>query len=248
MKEDDLDYDPIKEIIEEKAENKEEEFMAWIRKKRLEQEKKPQDKQKNLHGTMPVTQSDKRLGDQAEAAAMILELVKRGVKIADACKIAGVSYNKLTSWITPINPQTGRRSLQYSSGFAKALEQSHAIFKALQIKNIASAGKRTWQASAWLLERHYPEEYKGSSGISEGSGSGGVKVLVNVGQGFVPPNFRDAPRAEESLAGGQPQIQSPDLAPQSEKDNYSPDGTFKAKPAPSRGVLAPVPDLPRSKG
>ena len=79
--------------------------------------------------------------------------IERGLKITDACIMAGVSRD----WYYD-NLKSGSKKGQE---FERRAE--HARVKAkerclVRVQN-ASIEKKHWQAAAWFLERVYPEEY-----------------------------------------------------------------------------------------
>jgi len=51
-----------------------------------------------------------------------------------------------------------RRALR-DPEFARRLRRAESDFELIQLSNIQQAGKKSWNASAWLLERVFPERY-----------------------------------------------------------------------------------------
>ena len=76
-----------------------------------------------------------------------LALVNNGLTQKDAAIRAGISeatfYNKCTN----------------DAEFKEKLLRSRIQFKLTHIQNIAEKSKITWQASAWLLERMFRDEF-----------------------------------------------------------------------------------------
>ena len=87
-------------------------------------------------------------GAQEELAkAQMLEAVLCGLDIKDAAKINGITDYKLG--LIRSNPD-----------FEELLQACQANAELQHLNNIASAGKLgQWQASAWFLERKYPDKY-----------------------------------------------------------------------------------------
>jgi transposase len=86
----------------------------------------------------------------AVTIARIIESVASGVPLNHACASAGVSYSSLVRWRSGPGGKAISDSLQKAEG--QFIEHHLEI-----IRNAASSG--TWTASAWLLERRYPEHF-----------------------------------------------------------------------------------------
>lgn len=54
---------------------------------------------------------------------------------------------------------TIRRAAERDAEFAKKLRRAEASLEVAHLKNIETAGQKYWRASAWLLERMYPDRY-----------------------------------------------------------------------------------------
>jgi hypothetical protein len=79
--------------------------------------------------------------------AQIMEAVLCGLDIKEAAKINGVTDYKLGLFRSDPN-------------FEELLQACQANAELEHLKNIAGAGKLgQWQASAWFLERKYPDKY-----------------------------------------------------------------------------------------
>lgn len=70
----------------------------------------------------------------------------KGLKINEACILAGVSKRELTEMRCDVT-------------FEEFVQKSQARLEADQLDNITEAGEIDWKASAWFLERVYPEKY-----------------------------------------------------------------------------------------
>ena len=77
--------------------------------------------------------------------AAICELVKNGLSVSHAAEKLHVHHSTVARW---------RKEL---AEFDTAILAAEAEFIDSQIANIRTAAKTSWQASAWLLERKFPE-------------------------------------------------------------------------------------------
>lgn len=48
---------------------------------------------------------------------------------------------------------------EVDEGFALKMRNAEARLEVMQLRNIEQAGEKNWRASAWLLERMYPDRY-----------------------------------------------------------------------------------------
>jgi len=55
--------------------------------------------------------------------------------------------------------ETIRYNAEQDDEFANQIRKAEATLEVVQLKNIENSGKRDWRASAWLLERKYPEKF-----------------------------------------------------------------------------------------
>lgn len=77
----------------------------------------------------------------------VVEMMNTGLSMQDAGYIAGVSHDSIQRW-RETDPE-----------FNEACFQAKAEFKRIHLERVAEAGKKWWAASAWLLERNFPEEF-----------------------------------------------------------------------------------------
>ena len=90
-----------------------------------------------------------------ELQQLLCQAVAVGATDRLACQYAGISQESLYTWL-----EKGRAGTQPYAEFAEAFQKAkgrHAILSRAKIEKAASDG--TWQASAWIMERKYPEEY-----------------------------------------------------------------------------------------
>ncbi len=78
---------------------------------------------------------------------IILDSIRRGLTQRDASALAGISEDTLSLW------------KRQDSDFSEQMRQKEIEFKMENIQTIVEASKKTWVASAWLLERKYPNEF-----------------------------------------------------------------------------------------
>jgi len=115
--------------------------------------------------------------------------IENGNFAQDACRLVGVSESGFYKWLATgkaINAgeirATSRNALCVE--LVEAIKHADAKFKAYHIANINKASKTTWQASAWMLERRFPDDYgRRGEGIRVES-EGTVKI-------YIPDNNRD---------------------------------------------------------
>jgi hypothetical protein len=71
----------------------------------------------------------------------------KGLKLNEACILANVSKIELAEMRSDVD-------------FEDFVQRSQVLLEVEQLENISEAGSMgTWQASAWILERLYPEKY-----------------------------------------------------------------------------------------
>ena len=72
---------------------------------------------------------------------IILEAISQGLTQREASLLAGISEDTLSLW------------KRKDSDFSEQIRQKEIECKLSHIKNIKEASKKSWQASAWWLER-----------------------------------------------------------------------------------------------
>lgn len=78
---------------------------------------------------------------------IILDAISQGLTQRDASVLAGISEDTLSLW------------KRKDSDFSEQIRQKEIECKLSHIKNIKEASKKTWQASAWWLERKFKDEF-----------------------------------------------------------------------------------------
>lgn len=96
----------------------------------------------------------------------ILTYKENGLSDADVCDMVGISQQSFYSWlkeaetgINATNPDRPVTNRELKLELFEGLKKARAAFKAYHVQTITKAAKRSWQASAWLLERMYPKEF-----------------------------------------------------------------------------------------
>lgn len=86
----------------------------------------------------------------------ILDDVKRG----QICAMLAVGCTRQTAAaFVGCDVSTIRRTALRDEKFAADLRHAEHGLEFLQLKNIQKASERSWQASAWMLERRFPDTY-----------------------------------------------------------------------------------------
>ncbi|MGI8436100.1 MAG: hypothetical protein ACR2NX_04250 [Chthoniobacterales bacterium] len=93
----------------------------------------------------PVNRSRSEMKRTPEMLVTICKLVQKGLSVRHASEKVRVHYTTIGRW------------RQEDDEFDAALRAAEAAFIEEQTANIRGAGKRNWQASAWLLERKWPQ-------------------------------------------------------------------------------------------
>ena len=91
---------------------------------------------------------------------------ENGLNDEDCCNMVGISTQTLYRWLKEAetgidgdNPDREASNLELKREFRDGLKRAQVAFKAFHVQNITKASKRSWQASAWILERMYPKEF-----------------------------------------------------------------------------------------
>lgn len=105
-----------------------------------------------------------------EVRDRVVEALSRGASRRAAANHAGVSEATLAEWVRR-GEQAGEKSTRLVA-FARAVEVAEGMGELALVENIRLAGQGAcpgdWKASAWLLERRYPERYGRRGAVSAG--------------------------------------------------------------------------------
>jgi hypothetical protein len=121
--------------------------------------------------------------------------IENGNTNKDAVLLSGITEAAFYKWKEIANriKDAGRldREANYLYFYLlESIKKAESKFRAYHISNINAASKKEWTASAWMLERRYPNEF-GKRGVE-------IEVPVKVGDDveevvriYVPDNGRD---------------------------------------------------------
>ena len=85
--------------------------------------------------------------DKNLLTGIVLNHVRAGLSVQTACKAAGLSRSTFYRW------------LRSDASLKQKLRQAEAVCESWHIQNITNHAEHDWRASAWFLERRYPQRY-----------------------------------------------------------------------------------------
>lgn len=88
-------------------------------------------------------------------AAKLDEFKKREI----AAIVAVGGSRRTAARYVECSPETIRRHARRDAAFATRLQRAEAQLEVVHLTNIETGGKKNWRASAWILERMFPERY-----------------------------------------------------------------------------------------
>lgn len=94
----------------------------------------------------------------------LLSAIASGLTEKDACSIVGVGRSTLHT--KKVNEPE----------FREKVRQANVAFKLKHLQNITEHANKWWQASSWLLERKFPEEFGQASKLDITSGGKAIKA------------------------------------------------------------------------
>jgi len=121
--------------------------------------------------------------------AELVAAVETGVSIESACSIAGIHRSTWYEWRE--RPEIEAR-----------LDRALAIAESRLIDSIREAGRDDWRASAWILERRYPETWSKRSELQAG---GSLEIVVRRGEKLDVNSLSDS-ELERIAAGESPRV------------------------------------------
>src|SRR4051794_5885846 len=98
-----------------------------------------------------------------ETASRILTALRTGCYMETAAAFAGIHKSTLHDWLKRGRSESKGRYREFSYSVEKALAESELRDLAV----IARASERQWQASAWRLERRWPQRWARRSPVTE---------------------------------------------------------------------------------
>jgi hypothetical protein len=108
-----------------------------------------------------------------DVQARIVKAIQAGMTYRLACQYGGIDDETFRHW--KIRGATGEEPYCGFLGAVKAAEAEGVRQNLARIEAAAEHG--AWQASAWLLERRYPQEYGKTVQTQEHSGPGGGPII-----------------------------------------------------------------------
>lgn len=121
--------------------------------------------------------------DREKLVPVILDHIRNGCFIKEACEAAGVSYRTLRDW------------RMADPTLSTLLKKAKAEQLASMIANIKQAGQKEWAAHAWYLERRYPEKFAKKTIVVEPRKSDDGGILVELPK---PDKKRAAENTDQS--------------------------------------------------
>lgn len=100
-----------------------------------------------------------------EVEAVIIKAIVSGLRPAQAARVAGIDPSTLDRWRNA------------DAAFAERLESAATEFESQNLENVTRAGRRSWKASAWSLERRFPDRYGNRLNVA-GADGGALTVRV----------------------------------------------------------------------
>jgi len=111
---------------------------------------------------------------------IILEAIGEGLNQREASILSGISEDTLSLW------------KRQDSDFSEQIRQKEIECKLSHIKNIKRASEKSWQASAWWLERKYKDEFSAKSNIDIKSSENIEKLTAVMQELLTPLSIRKA--------------------------------------------------------
>ncbi len=103
----------------------------------------------------------------SEKVEEISKHLETGLRREDAWEMAGISEATFYEWLK-------------KSEFSESIKKAELKNKQRNIVIIQNAAKQTWQASAWWLERRFPEEFALKHRLEHTGKNGGPIATVDV--------------------------------------------------------------------
>jgi len=103
----------------------------------------------------------------------IIQVIEMGNYIETAAAYAGVSKDALYKWLR--KGREAKKGKYY--GFVNAIEKALAESEVRDVLNVTSAASVSWQASAWRLERKFPDRW-GRRDVIQHTGPEGGAIQI----------------------------------------------------------------------
>ena len=93
----------------------------------------------------------------------ICTYIENGLRFKDAAELSDITEGTLYRWLreADMKDANGKEPPKYKMQrkLKQAMTKARSSFKAYHVQAIIRASRKAWTASAWLLERTFPEEY-----------------------------------------------------------------------------------------
>lgn len=134
-----------------------------------------------------------------DAARLAIELARKGVPKATIAKKLRVHRDTVFEWLN----RAEREPDSIFEAFALDFHEAQADFEIATLDDV-NAGGETWKASAWALERLFPETYTAKAAIEHSGPDGGPMQHEVAASVVILPALEsdDANAAAPALAAG----------------------------------------------
>lgn len=102
----------------------------------------------------PIGQKPKAFSE--ENISQLETLISAGNSVKISCEALGLNERSYYTWIEESEKEDAK---QVYVEFASRMKKAIGLSKVSLVKNIVDQGKGDWRASAWLLERRFPDEF-----------------------------------------------------------------------------------------
>lgn len=128
------------------------------------------------------TYLDKRYKENIDK---LIREIENGVPVKYACAIAGITEKTFYEYLNRAERdlENGKKNSPYIQ-FSESVKKAKAFFISTRIDSIRGYGdsdeKGAWLASAWLLERLYPEEFALKKNIEDNNQTEAIEYVNDV--------------------------------------------------------------------
>jgi len=105
-----------------------------------------------------------------ERVEEICKYISEGLSQKDAAILSGIGESTLYYWKSESKENPSPLSEKDRLALLESLKRAEAENKRRHIINIDTASNKSWQASAWWLERKYKDEFAVRSEVTGGDG------------------------------------------------------------------------------
>jgi hypothetical protein len=112
----------------------------------------------------------------------ICALIRAGNYLATSARIVGIGSTTLHEWLARGEGTDTRESTPLYADFAVAVRKAEAESQAVHVQNIRKVAlEGQWTASAWLLERKWPELFSKREAVALTGPTGGpVEMNIDI--------------------------------------------------------------------